>query len=50
VPTERFRLFRLAQGFEQANAAAVGIEAVDVVEDEGLMPMPPSELFNALRE
>src|SRR5216683_2220525 len=39
VPTERFGLLRLGHALEQANAATVGIKAVDVVEDEGLMPM-----------
>src|SRR5713226_3917061 len=39
VPTERFGLLRLGHALEQSYAAAVGIKAVDVVEDEGLMPM-----------
>src|SRR5262249_17833097 len=47
LPGECFGPFRLAQGFEQANALSVGIEAVDVVQDEGLMTVLVSLEVNA---
>ena len=44
-PAQRFGRFRLAQGLEQADAVAVGVQAVDVVEDDGQMPVSvPSEV------
>src|SRR5229473_6062838 len=39
LPRQRFRSLRLAECFEQANAGAVGIQAVDVVQDNWLMPV-----------
>src|SRR5216683_6493165 len=37
LPGYGFRSFRLAQGLEQANPQTVGIEIVDIVQDDGFM-------------
>src|ERR1700687_3955558 len=39
LPEQRFRPFRLTEGLEQANAATVGIQTVDVIQDDWLMPV-----------
>src|SRR6266581_426111 len=39
LPGYGFRLFRLAQGLEQANPQTVGIETVDIVQDDGFVPV-----------
>src|SRR5260370_39789139 len=39
LPGYGFRSFRLAQGLEQANPQTVGIETVDIVQDDGLVPV-----------
>ena len=40
MPGHGFLLLGLAQAFEQADAAAVGIEGIDVVDDDELVAMP----------
>src|SRR5262249_34562449 len=47
VRGERFGACRLTEGLEQANALAVGIEAVDIVQDDGLMAVLVSLEVNA---
>src|SRR5262249_36287017 len=49
LPRERFGHFRLAHGLEQADALAVRIEAVDVVQDDGLIAVLVSLKINPKR-
>jgi hypothetical protein len=39
LPRQRFCPFRLTERFEQTNAAAVGIQAIDVTQNEWLVPV-----------
>ena len=40
MPGHGFLLLGLAQAFEQAHAAAVGVEGIDVVDDDELVAVP----------
>ena len=40
MPGHGFLLLGLAQAFEQADAAAVGVEGIDVVDDDELVAVP----------
>src|SRR6266478_4666848 len=39
LPGYGFRSFRLAQSLEQANPQTVGIESVDIVQNDGFVPV-----------